>query len=93
MLKKSIVGLNWEIKNGFVMQVVLSTFAISYHGIFKTYFYWKYKNESILISKWNHIDLIFNEEVTLQIVTVGLVTNSQAALSNMALLIIFIISF
>ena len=66
---------------------------ISSLRVFKTCFYWKYKNESNLISKWNHIDLIFIEKVTLQIVTVGLVTNSQATLSNMELLIIFTISF
>lgn len=33
MLKISTIGLSWEIKNDYVMQVVLSNFDISYHGI------------------------------------------------------------
>ncbi len=42
MLKISTVGLSWEIENDYVMQVDLSKFDISYHGIFKNCFNWRY---------------------------------------------------
>lgn len=58
-----------------LLGLFITNFLISSLRIFKTCFYWKDKNESTLISKWNHIDPIFIEEVTLQIVTVGLVKN------------------
>jgi hypothetical protein len=68
-------------------------FVISNLRVLKTCFYGIWKNESTLLSKFNHIDRIFNEKVTLQIVTVGLVKHSQAALSNSELFIIFSISY
>jgi hypothetical protein len=60
---------------------------------FKNLFLLDTKNESTLLSKCNHIDRIFNEKVTLQIVIVGLVKHSQATLSNSELFIIFSISY
>jgi len=48
-----------------LLGLFITNFVISNLMILKTYFYWIYTNKSILISKWNHINLIFKENVTL----------------------------
>ena len=79
MLEISTVGLSWVIENDSVMQVVLTKIDISYHWIFKTYFYWRWNFDLALIWIWNHSIWTKNKEVVIKTLLVSVVDHCSPA--------------
>lgn len=79
MLKISTIVLYGEIENESVMQVVLSKIDISYHLIFKEYFYWRYTFELSLIWIWNLSNWMKNREFMIKTLLVSMIGHCSPA--------------
>jgi len=66
----------------YLLGLFISGFEISNQDILKNCFYLRYLHESKLISKWNHVNTCFYENVMLELVIVGLERNSRIVPSS-----------